>query len=101
MAKTQTRAQVAPNNVVQLHTTGSISPPPLAPVPALTTAHIIPALGLMAISGICAAIGTWMLVDSWYGGPAHRDLMGQVEAVNNQSISIHGQLNQAKEAICK
>jgi hypothetical protein len=89
------------DNLVQLHTTGSISPPPLVPLPGISTAYIIPAIGLIAISAFCAAIGTWILVDGWYGGPAQRELQLKAEAVNSAAIAINDRLNQAKGAICQ
>lgn len=102
MARSQSKTPVQPpNNLVQLHTTGTIQPPPLAPAPTINSSHLMPALGLIAISVICASVGTWSLIDSWYGGPAHRQLQDRVAEVNSAAIAINDRLTEAKGAICK
>ena len=100
MANPKPKAQAS--NVVQLHTTGTIQPPPLVPVPtSFNLSQVQIALGLIACSALAGAIGAWTLVDSWYGGNAHRELQERVEAVNDAAIAARDRLNQARGAICQ
>lgn len=98
MANPKPKAQSS--NVVQLHTTGTIQPPPLVPT-SFNLSQVQIALGLIACSALAGAIGAWTLIDSWYGGNAHRELQERVEAVNTAAIAARDRLNQARGAICQ